>query len=631
MQKGEKHNMVKQKFFDIRLQEVVSLMKMIQKEVLKMGKPQLTQEELEKGFGSSKLGASQPQEVAMTPLMKNALAHYGDIKSEDWRLRVDDPQTRAEDAIVSNMKLLALRYNGSTDVYNETLPLLDKRHYDVQVHQNLKDNLRDIQPGQAKQRSILAHKYTKPTTNTIEYIINLLETDIEFQKAVSIVLDILPPVKAEDEIKEINLPFMTKHTGVGYPFWQNDKTIDEKTGKSYAELTMELADSLKDKYDEWYKYNVATMYGRNQRGKGRLLIAVSRVLNLLINPLEAVEIQTYKERCPAFIGYQDDIALKEALVRMASDCEKYGLKCANRDYDTFDLTVGSGMNALVGAISIFKANGSRSKRIALMRAIFGQKSYLVDGLDRELLDILGRVFSGYIDTNRGGGIANLIMMLTGYMKQDPKYSEIVYKLIYWMIVMGDDNNGVYRICDRKQLREYMEKTFGVILKEEKYAYGPEFLQYRVFKDLTGNIVMAYAWSRVVRSMLMKEESKGLGPVGWCYAWYQQLSKLIECDEAFSIAVNLLIPFDENQFFKDTPISQLNEMLKKEDQEAYVKLKTEAQRRRFRSTLEKLYDGDPTKERMYKSMTKEDGILAQVQAKIREVYDPNFYSKHGLRW
>lgn len=590
------------------------------------------------GFDSSRKGAAQEQEVHMTPLMKNALKHYDGWKSGDdasnakgQRLKVNDRQTKAEEAIVANMKQLLYRYNGSKDVFDDTKSLFSKEHYDVQCWQNLKENLRDIQPKQAEQRRVMAHKYTQATSNSITQVISMIIKNKLFQKAITIILNQMPEVRASDNIVEIDLPFMTKHTGVGAKWWRNDRTVDPKTGKTYGELTMDTAVQIKEKYDEWDRWNIATMYGRDQRGKGRLLIAVSRVLNLLLNQLEGVEIPTYKSKWNLFAGYKDDEELKKALITIGEECEAKGLKCANEDYSSFDLTVGQGILALVGALSIMKANGSRSKKVALKRAIYAQRSWLVDGLDNELLEIFGRIFSGFIDTNRGGGIANAIQMTYEMMKLDQNYSELIYGLTYYMLVMGDDNLHVYRDQPdfRKKLSVNMKADFGGIINEQKYEFGPIFLQYRVFKDpSTHDYVMVYAWTRVVRSMLMKEQAKGLGPVGWTYAFYQQLWKLYEFKEAFSIAVNLLIVFDNNKFFMDTPIPELNKMLQEEDNAALAKAKTDAQKRRVSSTWDRLADGDPSKARFNEENV---GLLEKIQARIREVYDPHFYNKHGLRY
>lgn len=620
-------------YIDPRLSEIVSLLHEIEHGVKTLQLPKLTQSELNDGLKSSKAGASQPEEVAMTPLFKNALVHYGDMKKDsDYRLGVDSPMTKAEQAIVSNCKLLLHTFNGSSVEYDDSKDVFSVDHYNVQCYQNMKENMRDIQPGQAKQREEMAQLYQTDTFFNFNKVIAMIQKDQLFQKTIVLIMDMIPFVKADDNIIDINLPFMTKHTGVGATFWKNDRTIDPKTNKTYAQVTMDIAESIKDKFDEWYKWNISTMYGRNQRGKGRLLIAVARVLNLLLNPLEAKEIEAYKVKSPLFLGYRDDTELKKGLISIGEYCQKNGLKCANEDYSAFDSTVGAGLLGLVGAISIMKANGSRSKRIALQRAIFAQKTILVDGLAGGTKVIKGRVFSGFIDTNRGGGLCNAIMMTYQCMKQDTTYSKYVYEAPAYMLVMGDDNLHVYKQLDRERLSKDMKNIFGANINQVKYEFGPVFLQYRVFRDpKTQDYVMAYAWTRVVRSMLMKEESKGLGPVGWTWAWYQQLFKLIEYPEAFSIAVNLLIPFDENKFMIDIPIKQQIEMLKKEDTEAMSKAKTQAQKRRVSTTLERLYDGDPSKERFADALNNGDSsIMERIQSMIKKVYDPNFYRKYGLR-
>lgn len=626
------------RFLDARLQDVVSLMRQIAKSVEQMNLPVITGAQRAEGVKSSALGSRQMTEVPMTPLMKNAILHYDGKKPDGWRLKCDDSQTKAEQAFATNIKQLLLQFNGSSDQYDENLPLLDRRHYDVQCHRNYKENMRDIQPGQAKARQKLAHDYTKPTSNSCEQIIKMIENDIVFQKAIVLILDQMPAVKASDKIREIDLPFMTKHTGVGYTGdsiigWKNDRTIDPKTGKSFAEITMSIAEGIKDDPSAWDKYNVATMYGRNQRGKGRLLIAVARVLNLLLNQLEAEEISAYKTKWNLFVGYKDDVALKEALHTMAHECIAMGLKCSNEDYDTFDLTIGSGIQCLIGALSILRANGSKSKTIAFKRACYAQKTVLIDGLDNELLRILGRVFSGFIDTNRGGGLGNAIQMTTCCMKQDPKYSDLTYALTYYMMVMGDDNLHAWRTLDRTTLSKDMKDLFGGVIKEEKYEFGPFFLQYRLF-EVDNNEVMVYAWNRVVRSMLFKEDAKNLGPAGWTVSFYQQLFKLYEFDEAFMIAVNLLAPFDSEKFYMDKTVTDLVNDVKAEDDAKLASLKTDAQRRRYVSTFDRLYDGDPSKARFAQALEHPEdpeGLLYKVWKKIKEVYKPDFYAKYGLQY
>nr|UDL14561.1 MAG: putative RNA-dependent RNA polymerase [Picobirnaviridae sp.] len=609
-------------------------MRQIAKSVEQLTLPVITGAQRAEGVKSSALGSRQMSEVPMTPLMKNAILHYDGKKPDGWRLKTNDTLTKAEEAFARNISQLLLQFNGSSDEYDENLPLLDRRHYDVQCHQNFKENMRDIQPGQADARRKMAHDYTKPTSNTCEQIIHMLETDIVFQKAVTLVLDGMPAVKASDEIREIDLPFMTKHTGVGYTGkdiigWRNDRTIDPKSGKSFAEITMSIAESIKDDPKAWDEYNVATMYGRNQRGKGRLLIAVARVLNLILNQLEAVEISTYKDKWNLFVGYKDDVALKEALHDMAHECIANGLKCANEDYSAFDSTVGMGMICLIGALSVIRANGSKSKMLAFKRAVYAQKTILVDGLDNDLLRILGRIFSGFIDTNRGGGLVNAIQMTTCCMKQDPKYSDLIYLLKFYMMVMGDDNLHAYRTLDRATLAKDMKTLFGGVINEKKYEFGPVFLQYRLF-EVDNKEVMVYAWTRVVRSMLMKEDAKNLGPAGWTVSFYQQLFKLYEFDEAFAIVVNLLAPFDSEKFYMDKTVTDLVNDVKAEDNVKLASLKTDAQRRRYVSTFDRLYDGDPSKARFaatLKDPENTEGLLYKVWKKIKEVYEPGFYAKY----
>jgi hypothetical protein len=573
------------------------------------------------------MAAGQEKLVAMTPLMKNALEIFGDKPKGDseWRLTVDMPQTKAEKWFQEAMKLLLTKYNGTAKEYDESLPLLDKRHYDVQCWLNLKENMRDIQPGQAKQRQESAKEYSRATKTY--GIIKLLKNDLVFQKAVLLVFNSLPEVKANKNFTEINLPFMTKHTNVGYPYWENDRNIVEGTNETYGQLTMREAEKVP--IDKLNDYNISTMYGRNQRGKGRLLIAVSRIVNLSLNRLEAEEIKAYRRKCSLFLGYGNDEDLKRGLISMVNYADSHGLKMRNNDQSGFDKHVSYEWLLLMNAIRVIKAQGKLGKDLAMARAVLSTKTWLIDGLDDELLELFGRIFSGFIDTNAGGGCINALGTTYCVMKQDPKYSNHVYDADYPMLVMGDDNLFLYKNLDHKTFEEDMLKL-GYEVNMDKDEFGPMFLQYRLFKpEGMSDPVMAYAWTRVVRSMLFKEQSKGLGPAGWYIAWLQQMQKCIEFPEAFKIIVNLLIPFDENHFFTDKSIKEIVEMMKKEDAEKLAEAKTDAQKRRFESTIDKLYDGDPSKSRFHESLSSGEGLLHELHEAVKNAVDPSMLKSAGI--
>lgn len=589
-------------------------------------KPPKHIEDLSRGFEVSKLAMGQEDIVQMTPLMKNALEIFGDKPKDDenWRLRVNDPLTRAEKWFNEAIETLLTKYNGTNKEYDENLPLLDKRHYDVQCWQNVHENFRQIQPGQAEERKAAAEEYTRATKSI--GLVQKIKTDPVLQKAISLVFQQLPEVKASNQFLEINMPFMSKHSNVGYKWWQNDRNLVDGSNETYAQLTMKISEQLRaDDLDDW---NISTGYGRNQR-KGRLIIAVARVLNLWLNRLEAMEIAAYKRKSSLFLGYGNDQDLKVGLGKMVSYAEQHGLRMRNNDQSRFDRHVNYEWLLLMNAISVIKAQGALSKEIAMKRAVLSTKTWFVNGLTGKLEPIYGRIFSGYIDTNRGGGIINALVTTYCVMKQDPKYAEHVYGADYYMLVMGDDNNFIYKNLDHKQFEKDME-SLGFSVNMAKDEYGPMFLQYRLFRS-DDALVMAYAWVRVVYSMLMKEEGKGLGPAGWYIAWLQQMSKCIEFQPAFKILVNLLIPFDDNHFFTDKSISEVVKMMNEEDAQKLAEAKTDSQKRRYQSTPTKLKDGDPQKSRLVESLEHGgEGYLAELHEAVKAAVDPNFLADAGLK-
>lgn len=616
---------MKQKLIPQVIKELIANMQEIEKISNTIQKPEIP-DTVERGFNVSKMASQQVEDVAMTPLMKHALEIIDKVP-DDYRLKVSDPETKAEKWFHNAVDAILTKKYGTSKVYDENLPLLDARHYGVQCWQNNKDNWRQIQPGQADERKEAAKKYTRATDAMMVY--NLLEKDVVFQKAVMLVLSQMPEVRASDEFKEINLPFMTKHTNVGDPFWENDKNLSPD-GRTYAQLTLDIASGIKNPR-ELFKYNLTTMYGRNQR-KGRLILAVSRIINLWLNRLEAKEIDMYRKKMPLFVGYRDDKELKIALTKMVDECHEYGLKMRNMDQSRYDQHVNKGFILLCGAMSTCKANGSKSKEIAKYRAALMTKSWLVNGLTGKIEEIYGKIFSGFIDTNRAGGIINAVITTYMCMKMDPNYSRYVYELIYYMMVMGDDNCFVYKIFEHRLAKNIMaELDFEI--NPEKDEFGPMFLQYRLFEDPeTHKLVMVYAWTRVLISMLFKEQGKGLGPAGWTLAFWQQMSKVREDEFALKCLVNLLMPFNKYGFMLDKSIPEILGMIKQEDEEKLKEAKTKTQVNRMETTEDKLYDGDPLKERFAYAIKSNDsqGYLLDLQQKIKSAVDPQFLSKFGIR-
>ena len=611
------------------IQEIIHNYDLIEKEMKKVVKPNTSSANMTRGFEVSKLACKQQEEVAMSPIMKNMLERFGDLKA-GGRLKVDAPTTKAEKWLYDTCTTLLDKYNkdGKDKQYNFELPIDSKQFYDVDCWDNLKENMRDIQPGQEKERLSVSKEYGKPTKPI--NLRRMLQHDMILQKAVELICSELPFVRASHEFKQINLPFMTKHTNVSFPYWMNDKTqvspdLKRKFNvQNYAQLTLKQAESLP--LDDIYKFNISTAYGRNQRGKGRFLVAISRIPNLVLNQLESVEIDTYKTKCSLFAGYNDAPYLKQVLTYIVEECKKKGWRCANWDQRRYDLHVNIEWIKLLGAISMLKANGQRSKDIALKRACLMTRTWLVNGMTGKLEEIYGRIFSGFIDTNRGGGIINAIITLYCLMKQNPEYANIAYSSRWFMLVMGDDNLFMYD-PDHFDHDRYVKdmSLLGFEVHPDKQQYGAFFLQNRVYKDDEGKLIMIYPWTRVLRSALFKETGKGLGPYGWVRAEAQQLYKLIESPIFFKIVLNILAEFDDLKLGYGKSVEYINEQIKREDAEAL------AGNKRSKSTAETLYDGDPTKENQFiNGDAFSSEYLSQIQKAIDSNYDPNFLKANGIK-
>lgn len=109
----------------------------------------------------------------------------------------------------------------------------------------------------------------------------------------------------------------------------NDKLSDPKTGLKYSQITLNDAKRIGDNLDKLDQYNVTTIYGRNQRGKGRHIMAVSRIVNLVLNRLESQEIEAYKNKSVLFTGYSRPEVLKVKLIEQQKYAESHGLAMAN--------------------------------------------------------------------------------------------------------------------------------------------------------------------------------------------------------------------------------------------------------------------------------------------------------------
>lgn len=599
-------------------------------------KPNVSASELKHGLEVSKLATAHPTEVPMTPIMKNMLKAFGDIK-EGERLLTGAPITRAEKWLNDTVESLLLQQSmKKTDSYDESLPICDIRHYWTQCWMNWDLNkFRDIGKGQVEEINETIAIYAKPT-EAID-LRSKLSNDVVFAKAVEVVADSIPTVSATRNIVEIDLPFQTKHTNVGfvpgYDGFGNDRSTVKGTNLTYAQLTMQIAETIKDHPELLNKYNVTTEFSRYQRQKGRLINATARIVNLVLNQLEAIEIEAYKTKSPLFAGYNDAAHLKLYLEEIADFCEKNGYVCRNLDYHRYDWHICKQFIELLGAVSMLKCADKRSRDLAMYRAILMTRTWLVAGTLDKMLEIFGRIFSGFIDTNRGGGLINAFSMTYLLMKQDDHYvRDIVSRILHWLLVMGDDVLAVMKRETSLQRLQSDAKELGHEIDDaSKIAFGPMFLQYRLF-TINGKRIMIYAWPRVLRSALMKERSSGLGPCGWTLSWYQQLAKLIdfnhpEVTDFVAPVLNIIAYFDEEHLMLNVPLEKIFEGVRAEDTEAL------ARNKRAVTTAEVLYDGDPSKAAQYDKSSGKINLSVNYFDQVRQVliraYDPNYLKNHSI--
>lgn len=101
------------------------------------------------------------------------------------------------------------------------------------------------------------------------------------------------------------------------------------------------------------------------------------------------------------------------------------------------------MRRLVDAISIEKANDRKGKDIAFYRGVAHFKSLLVNGLTKKIEPIYARIYSGEIDTNRGGGLVNAIADMIVMQTLDKNWDKVALDVLQHktspLWVMGDDN------------------------------------------------------------------------------------------------------------------------------------------------------------------------------------------------
>lgn len=571
----------------------------------------------------SYLASRQVEEVAMTPYMRNALLHFGDI-GVDERLKVDAPVTKAELYIQNKVEKELIRQFGSKrEKYDRRRPVLDKRHYAVDCWRNFKTGtaMRDIQPGQSRQREEGFATFRKAAPRT-----EGLFDDPYYKVALrSVIYDMPQRIQKSNEFKDWSGPFANKHTQTSFPFFyrddvivsaENDQTGDLKPyyGKTYGELCIEVARQIVESDLSTLDYAVNVGYGRNQRGKGRPLIAMSRIPAVIYNQMTQPETERCKMQCPFFIGYNSRSILRNAMAEQALWATDNNYAMENFDYHAFDQSISPEWLATAGAVWWYLAADKRSKAVVDERTLYTMSGYLVDGIASDQRDsiapIQGRQFSGVIETNKSENVINSVASTACMLRQHDQWlNDICRRAPYARMYIGDDCCLTY---DKQRFShdtyvEDMIDNYGFEVHPDKGEFGAFFLQNRLFLDDDG-LTFTYPWPRVLRSCLFREQSRGLGPAGWTLATWSQLANISEYREGLAFVRDIILEFDEQKLMLDKPIGAIIKQVQEEDEQAI------AENKRARTTFEIVNDGDPGKVQLDRNQSR---YLTELQSVIRD--------------
>lgn len=561
----------------------------------------LDSEAMRQGVQVSRQALREEPSIALTPWSAHAL-HTLDDKE---RLEVNDPESKMEAYYTKETLRLLNKYcpNRSTE-YDMKGDPLDYHNYEVDCWRNFKKgkDVRHVVPGMAKKREENFKKFYKPVGGQL----NIDYSSHIFQSTLELIDRSLPEVASCKDWQQVSLPYQSKHTNVGYPFYRADNAVDKSTGKTYARLTSDIA--MKKKPADVVNYPYIA-FGRNVRGKARQILGGSRIQALVFNQLESAEIKAYKEKSPLFIGYNDESIQREKLVRLADYLKKNNnLTAMNRDYSNFDTTVSPDLRSLIDAVSIIKTRDARGKDIAFWRGVAHYKSLLVNGYTGRLHPIYARIFSGEIDTNRGGGLVNafadIYTMLSMWPEFKTVYEQLINKGTSGLWVMGDDNLMIQRKdMDNNEYSRRLKHIFNLDVSHDKGEYGIFFLQRRLFYR-NGAYTYITPFTRIIRSLISKESSKGLGPAGWVLAAWSLLYQLREWPELLRDVAAIFAKYDKYSLGRNWTVRELRSKLAQEDAEATTAGKED--------TVSKLYDGDPNKQSIYVGSKFSDDFLHHMK-------------------
>lgn len=608
---------------------------------------------INEGLRLSQTVCAQPEEVVATPLMKNLLIIMGDVqqvrKNGEWtteKLKTG-AQSKAVKWVNEVVNKCRTIYNGrEVHDYPRDLPINDPQYYNVDCWNGWKPEIWDIQPGQADERKKRFKEYGNPKTNlSVEALIKMIRKDPVLRKAIQIELSIWPEVQASREITEVSDPFMSKGTGISYPYYRNDRTIVPGTNITYGkwlirDLTKIYVSKGLDALIEYaYNYAVATGYPRNQRGKGRALIAMSRIVNLVVNMVNSPEMELWKQNKWIGAAFQNEEELLSVLSEACEWCVQNAESAYNLDYSSWDFNLGAGWLCLQDAMRLLRAKDQQTRELIKFRYACATNVYFVDGPNKAVYIIYGRQMSGYDDTTLGNTCANRVISRYSAMMSRKDYSSKITDarqgrdLIcvgddVLILGIGDDNVTPFAHSANKRCRV-------VLHEDEKHAKGVMFIQWRCIK-LNGKYIIAYNWPRVLRSMLSKEDAKHLGRGGWTLAFYQQLGKLRQVpDRGLNIVVNIAAACDPYHLSLDTPIETIMDWVKDEDAK---RVKTGTANRaskmsKKQTTAERLYNRNPNILGVKVDGDKieiDQNYFAALQKELKAVYDPEFLPKLGIK-
>lgn len=634
------------------IKEVLDVMKMMKGESKAYLPEKLDQEALEKGLFNSRSTCKQEEFVFATPWMKNLMIICGDVTQSnvngEWKttkfpINKESKAVRWMNDVVNACRV---KFNGQerhdypTDVQVDN-PIL----YDIDCWNGWKEEIWDIKAGQAKEREEGFKRFANPKTNmSIDEVIKTVCGDPALQKAIEVEFSILPEVKASTDVIAISDPFMNKKTGVSYPDYRNDSTVVEGSDITYGKYEIQLVERAYAKGLATFKRfvkdnNVYTGYPRNQRGKGRPLIAQSRRDNLAINMINGVEMKRWQENNILKVPFLDEEGLLESFIKLGETIlANPQLDVYNFDYSRWDQNLGAGWICLQNAVRYLKAQGTWSKELVRMRNACALNGMFVNGPANKVVPIYGRQFSGYIDTTLGNTAAQRLVSRYAAISSNRNHLEkVTYPLQKFDLWGLGDDLLLVLLKDLDVMKTFMktanEKAKVVIHEDEKHARGLMFLQWRAVK-LDGQWIMAYNWPRVLRSMLSKESAKGLGKAGWVLSAYQQLGKLVRYPKMCAIVFNIIASLDPQRLMVDIPVSEIINMSKAEDAEMLKgKAKNTNKYRRQTTTAEKLFNNNPTLKGVVDNNGKVDldeNYFTKIQKVLRQVNNPEFLQSVGFK-